>query len=174
MHESATQGRPQGNIVAMPGAKELLRQIHAGAERNPSRRAGWAIVTSGMHHVPTHTATDEYAKRAYPLAGVSDLPSVFVTGDMISKGKPDPEPYQRGADLAKVSDISRCLVVEDAPPGVRSGKATGARVLGLKTTHDGARMWESGADWVVDDLSKVQARWDGDKLLLSIDSDAKP
>ena len=93
---------------------------------------------------------------------------------MCSKGKPDAEPYRRGAELSKVRDISQCIVVEDAPPGVLSGKRAGARVLGLKTTHDAHRMWENGADWVVDDLSKVHARWAGGKLILSIDSEPKP
>lgn len=72
------------------------------------------------------------------------------------------------------ADISRCLVVEDAPPGVESGKRAGAKVLGLKTTHAGSRMWEKGADFVVQDLTKVQARWEGARLLLVIDSEDAP
>lgn len=108
------------------------------------------------------------------MAGVGDVPTVFVTSDLCSKGKPDAEPYRRGAELSKVKDISRCIVVEDAPPGVVSGKSAGARVLGLRTTHDGQRMWDSGADWLVQDLRSVHARWEGDRLLLTIDSEAKP
>lgn len=64
--------------------------------------------------------------------------------------------------------------MEDAPPGVLSGKRAGARVLGLRTTHDGNRQWDQGADWVVEDLSKVNARWEGDKLVLTIDGEPKP
>ena len=66
-------------------------------------------------------------------------------------------------------------MVEDAPPGVLSGKRAGARVLGLRTTHEGQRMWEQGADWVVPDLSYVQAEWlDGDRLVLTIDTEEAP
>lgn len=93
---------------------------------------------------------------------------------MCSKGKPDPEPYRTGGEMCHVQDIARCIVVEDAPPGVLSGKRAGARVLGLKTTHDGQRLWENGADWLVDDLSKVHARWQGDSLLLSIETEQRP
>jgi phosphoglycolate phosphatase-like HAD superfamily hydrolase len=57
---------------------------------------------------------------------------------------------------------------------VESGKKAGARVLGLKTTHAGSRMWEKGADYVVQDLSKVQARWQDSKLILDIDSEEPP
>ncbi|KAI3617186.1 hypothetical protein CBS9595_003095 [Malassezia furfur] len=155
----------EGRIVALPGAKQLIDQISAGKQANPARRAGWAIVTS---------ATSAYAQRAYELAGLGTPPTVFVTGDMVKNGKPAPEPYERAAALSQVADIHRCLVVEDAPPGVTSGKAAGAYVLGLETTHDGRRMWANGANWVVKDLSKVQARWEGDKLLLTIDSEPKP
>lgn len=69
------------------------------------------------------------------------------------------------------ADISKCIVVEDAPPGVLSGKAAGARVIGLKTTHPKKRMIESGADWVVEDLSKVHARWEGEKLFIRIEGE---
>ena len=79
----------------------------------------------------------------------------------------------KGAELSH-ADISQCLVVEDAPPGALSGKRAGAKVLGLRTTHDGQRMWDQGSDWVVSDLSQVQARWEGDKLILIIDSESKP
>lgn len=122
----------------------------------------------------THaTATSAYAQKGFRAADVAEPPRAFVTSDVCSKGKPDPEPYLKGAELSQ-ADVTRCIVVEDAPPGVLSGKRAGARVLGLRTTHDGARMWEQGADWVVPDLSYVRARWEGDKLLLTIDGEARP
>lgn len=98
---------------------------------------------------------------------------MFVSSDDVTAGKPDPQPYQTGAKLSNF-DIKDVIVVEDAPAGVLSGKRAGARVLGLKTTHPGDRMWANGADWVVDDLTKVQAHWEGDKIVLTIDSDEKP
>lgn len=179
-HKQET-GDVEGTIVAMPGAQQLLsevralgsQQINTGRDANPQHRAGWAIVTSGTCDL-TNAATSAYAQRAFAMSGVSDAPEVFVTSDAVSKGKPDPEPYRRGAELSKVLDMAKCIVVEDAPPGVLSGKRAGARVLGLKTTHDGQRMWDNGADWVVDDLSKVHARWDRDQLVLTIDSESKP
>lgn len=119
------------------------------------------------------TATKAYAQLGFAAAAVSSPPDVFITSDLCSKGKPDPEPYLLGAQKLNV-DIGKCLVVEDAPPGVKSGKAAGAKVLGLKTTHEGSRMWDQGANFVVQDLSKVHARWEGHRLLLDIDSEEKP
>ena len=53
------------------------------------------------------------------------------------------------------------LVLEDAPAGVRAGKAAGFTVVALATTHAVSRLVEAGADWVVRDLESVQLRaWD--------------
>lgn len=35
-------------------------------------------------------------------------------------------------------------------------------------------MWDKGADFVVEDLSQVQARWEGEKLILTIQSEDRP
>lgn len=158
-------GVDDGTIIAMPGARELLTQINAGRDSHPERRQAWAIVTS---------ATGAYAAKAYKAADAAAPPDTFVTSDLCSKGKPDPEPYLKGAELIDVKDMNRCIVVEDAPPGVLSGKRAGARVIGLKTTHDGQRMWDNGADWLVEDLSKVSASWDSGRLVLTIDTETRP
>lgn len=105
-----------------------------------------------------------------------------MTSDLVSRGKPAPDPYLLGAELSGV-DPHRCLVVEDAPPGVRAGKAAGCRVLGLGTTHDKRRMWDAGADFVCEDLSFMTAEWveregeDGGKvlkLMVTIQGEERP
>lgn len=96
-----------------------------------------------------------------------------MTSDQVSRGKPAPDPYLLGAKLTG-SDPTRCLVVEDAPPGVVAGKAAGSKVLALKTTHDPQKMWEAGADFLCEDLSGVRARWEGDRLIIEIEGEDKP
>lgn len=119
------------------------------------------------------SATAAYAFGGFAAAQVGPAPDVFVTSDLVQRGKPAPDPYLLGAKLTN-SDPKQCLVVEDAPPGVVAGKAAGCKVLGLKTTHDEKRLWESGADYVCKDLSCVSARWEGGKLVLTIDADERP
>lgn len=46
------------------------------------------------------------------------------------------------------------LVVEDAPSGIRAGKAAGAKILGLLTSHSADQVNKEEPDWVVADLSK--------------------
>ena len=78
----------------------------------------------------------------------------MVTGDEVRFGKPHPEPYLTGAARSGVSP-SQCIVVEDAPAGVRSAKAAGMKVLAVTTTHDRALL--AAADRVMENLADVQA-----------------
>jgi mannitol-1-/sugar-/sorbitol-6-phosphatase len=122
-------------VVALPGAVELLQGL-------PRER--WAIVTSCTR----------------PLAGVRiaaaglPKPKYLVTSTEVKHGKPDPEPYLKGAQLLGVP-ASECIVIEDAPAGIRAGKAAGARVVALRTTASDAELQQAGADWIVDDCAKL-------------------
>jgi sugar-phosphatase len=78
----------------------------------------------------------------------------MITAQDITRGKPDPEPYLKGAALLGFAPQD-CLVVEDAAAGVRSGKATGARVIALQTTETNDLLVELGADWIVKDCSSL-------------------
>ena len=53
-------------------------------------------------------ATAIYAAKALPTAGVPE-PPFLITGDMCDRGKPDPEPYLRGAKALGL-DISDCKI----------------------------------------------------------------
>ena len=45
----------------------------------------------------------------------------------------------------------RCLVVEDAPPGIAAGLASGAVVIGVATSHDASHL--TGSHVLLDDLT---------------------
>src|SRR4029453_2269643 len=93
------------------------------------------------------------ATRRLEAAGLP-IPERFVTSSDITRGKPDPEPYLKGA-LSLGLPAHECLVFEDAPAGVRSGRAAGAQVVGLRTTAPDETLREAGAGWIVDDLASV-------------------
>ncbi|MGL4310099.1 MAG: HAD-IA family hydrolase [Paracoccaceae bacterium] len=102
-------------ISAIPGALAFLEGLP------PDR---WAIVTS---------ANRRLALARIAAAGLP-LPAVLVSSDDVTRGKPDPQGYLRAAELLKV-DPSRCLVLEDAPSGLRAGVAAGADVLRIAGTR---------------------------------------
>lgn len=82
----------------------------------------------------------------------------MITAEMIAIGKPDPECYRTAFErlgLGVAGSERPALVLEDAPAGVKAGKAAGFRVLALATTHAVGEMREAGADWIVRDLRSV-------------------
>ena len=65
-----------------------------------------------------------------------EFPTLFdhiITGDMVTKAKPDPECFLTGAELLGL-DIKDCIVFEDSRNGLIAGRESGAMVIGLPTT----------------------------------------
>lgn len=116
-------------VVPLPGAQELLRAL---------RPDGWTIVTS---------CTRRLAEVRLRAAGVK-IPGKMVTSSDVENGKPHPEPYLKGA-AALGLDAADCVIVEDVPTGIRSGKAAGAKVIAVRTTATEEELREAGADWIV-------------------------
>lgn len=88
-------------------------------------------------------------------------PRYLVVAEDVEKGKPDPDCYLLGRSKLGLPTSAAVLVIEDAPAGVRAGKAAGCKVIGLATTQDVRLIKEAGADWIVRDLTSVRFRgWD--------------
>jgi sugar-phosphatase len=132
------------DLTVLPGVKTLLASL-------PLER--WVIVTS---------ATRRLLIGRLAAAGLP-VPARFVSGDMVVHGKPDPEPYRRGAELLGLAP-SECIVVEDAPSGVGAGVAAGCRVLGVLGTHPANQL--KAASWIAQSLDEVAvtAKVDGLEL----------
>jgi HAD superfamily hydrolase (TIGR01509 family) len=81
---------------------------------------------------------------------------VVVTGDQISKGKPDPEPYLLTAQKLNLP-TDQCLVLEDAINGVVSAKKAGCLVVGITNSFTEKELYEAGADKVVDTYEQLAA-----------------
>jgi sugar-phosphatase len=124
-----------GDLRVLPGAEALLSSL-------PAER--WAIVTS---------ATRRLALARLSAAGLP-VPERLIAGDMVLRGKPDPEPYRRGAELLGISP-AECIVVEDAPSGVGAGLAAESRVLGILSTHAMEDLRQ--ATWIAESLERVLA-----------------
>jgi HAD superfamily hydrolase (TIGR01509 family) len=76
----------------------------------------------------------------------------IVTGSDVRRKKPDPEIFLAAAARLGL-DVRDCLIVEDAPNGLRAAKAVGAVCLGLTTKFDAATLRAAGADWTAPDLA---------------------
>ena len=58
--------------------------------------------------------------------------------------------------------LTLAIVVEDAPTGIRSGKAAGSLVLATCTSHERSELEKERPDFLVEDLSHVHASWDAE------------
>ncbi|MFC5752465.1 HAD-IA family hydrolase [Actinomadura rugatobispora] len=134
-HLDALEAEEVEGVTAIAGALELL----AGMDGLP-----WAVVTS-MDPVQLAARTG--------AAGIP-LPEVVVTASDVNVGKPDPSGYLLAARRLGV-DPRDCVVVEDAPAGVRAGRSAGATVLAVTTSHDASELTE--ADLLVPDLTPIAA-----------------
>ncbi|MEU6552607.1 HAD family hydrolase [Streptomyces sp. NPDC046915] len=124
---------PNGGVRLLPGTENLLGSLPADA---------WAVVTS---------ATRRLAEARLDAVGIR--PKTLIAADDITRGKPDPEPYLLAARRLGV-DPARCVVFEDAPAGLRAGRAAGMTTVALTTTH---QAHELVADLVVENLSALSA-----------------
>jgi|TARA_R110002003_G_scaffold106_19_gene8884 glycerol 3-phosphatase-1 len=109
----------------------------------------WCIVTSGTR--PLVQGWLDVMQLAHPKN--------MVTAEDVKNGKPDPACYQLGQKLLALQHANPSTVVfEDAPAGVRSGKAAGFTVIALHTTHKLEQLVEAGADFVVQDMRSVTVK----------------
>ncbi|KIW14999.1 hypothetical protein PV08_07786 [Exophiala spinifera] len=126
------------DAVEIPGARKLLDSLEAV-------NAPWAVVTSGTSALLNGWI--EVLKIAHPRC--------LVVAEDVENGKPDPSCYLLGRQRLGLPENSPMIVFEDAPAGVRAGKAAGFKVIGLATTHRISQLQEAGADWIVEDLKSV-------------------
>ncbi len=136
-------------VIPLPGSLNLLHSLP------PDR---WTIVTS---------CTRALAEVRIQAAGLP-VPKKLITSNDITHGKPNPEPYLKGAAILGFP-ASECIVLEDAPAGIRSGKAAGARVIGFTTTVQASVARAAGADWIVRNCSDIRLLNSSADLLLDIE-----
>ena len=73
----------------------------------------------------TNTKT---TKAHLAINGIADCFEVIVGGDMIEKGKPNPDIFLKAAELLGEAP-ENCIVVEDSPAGIRAGSAAGMKTV---------------------------------------------
>jgi sugar-phosphatase len=120
-------------LFALPGAGELLSSGYP-----------LAIVTS---------CSSRLANVRLRAAGLP-RPEVVISASMVACGKPDPEGFLLGARRLNLP-APRCAVLEDSPIGIDAGRAAGARVVALRTTHGDLAL--ARGDAIIDNLAALFA-----------------
>src|SRR2546425_8354586 len=142
----ATELADREGLRAVPRAKELVTALP---------RDRWAIVTS---------CGRDLARLRLGSAGLP-VPDTLIVAEAVKPGKPAPDGYLLGASRLGV-DPSECVVFEDAPAGIAAGKAAGARVIGLTTTHATGGL--PGVDATIADFRGIDIRPEHDAFVVTI------
>ena len=129
-----------GGTVVIDGVAEVLRYVQSTGSQI------WVVTGSGMRSL---------------LDNLNNaLPPVFqrdrmITAFDVTHGKPDPEPYLKAWERSGLQK-EQCFVIENAPLGIRSGKAAGLTVYavntGILTRED---LLQAGADQVFDSMTEL-------------------
>src|SRR5437868_10693165 len=120
-------------LSVVPGSREFLAAL-------PASR--WGVVTSCGRAL---------AELRLTSVGLP-VPTILVTSEDVSQGKPAPDGYRLGARRLGL-DPAACVALEDAPSGIAAARGAGARVIAL-TTMLGARDLV-GADATISDFTAI-------------------
>ena len=102
----------EGRVIVRPGARELLAEVAA----------------AGLPHALVTGSQRPFTEAVLASTGLSF--TVTVTGDDVTRTKPDPEPYLLAAKLLDASP-EQCVALEDSPNGVTSATAAGCHVIAV-------------------------------------------
>jgi beta-phosphoglucomutase len=122
----------------LPGAVELVQALRA---------AGWRQAIGS-------SAPQANITLLLDVLGLTGLLDAIVSGDDITRGKPDPQGFLLAFERLGIPP-ARGFVIEDAVAGVQAGKAAGAQVIAVTTTRARADLIAAGADRVVDALTEL-------------------
>ncbi len=129
----------RGKLRPLPGVVDFVRGC---------RRRGLRIAVA---------SSADLIKVTGNLGEIGIAPETFdavLTGNDVRHKKPDPEIFLAAAARLGLP-ATECLVIEDAPNGIRAGKTAGAACLGLMTKFDAPTLRAAGADWTAPDLAHV-------------------
>ncbi len=115
---------------------DLLKHLH-------TRQVPMGIVTGGTRQRVTKIV-EQYFDHYF---------SAIVTVDDVRKGKPHPDPFLKGAELLGLP-ARNCVVVENAPLGIKGARAAGMTVIGITTTLPAEQLKE--AHYVANDFQEVE------------------
>jgi len=126
--------RPYAYYAARYDA-EILRQYAERSEPAPcARELVEALAERGLPLAVASSSRMAWVEACLQHLGLRERFAAVITGDMVARGKPDPEIYLRAAAALNVSP-ERCLVFEDAPKGVEAAVRAGMAVVAVETPY---------------------------------------
>ena len=132
----------------IPGVSDVLHFLHEqGVEC-------WVVTGSGQHNL-IDALNDTFD---HVFKGI-------ISSFDVQKGKPDPEPYLKAWERSGFKK-EECMVVENAPLGVRAAKAAGLFTVAVNTGPlPDELLWDEKADVVLPNMETLLKRLKNETLL---------
>ncbi len=138
--ERTFRGMLERGVELAPGARELLV----------------ALAEDGFTLSIGSSAPRENLDAIVDAAGIRVFFASIVDGSMVTRGKPAPDVFMLAAHTAGVRPET-CVVIEDAPVGIRAALAAGMKAVGVATTHPEEELRSAGASLTVASLAGLDA-----------------
>lgn len=126
----------ENDIVALAGLEDFLKKMDT---QKIARAIGTSAPRSNVNFVMAKTHLEKYF-------------ATILDDSFVEHGKPNPEIYIKCA-AALGFDPKNCVVFEDSISGVQAGKAAGAKVVGVATTHTHEEL--ASTDFIIDDFTNL-------------------
>ncbi len=123
-------------VIFYPGVTSLIRYLN-------KKKIYTSIVSAGSRTRIINSISNEFLKNF----------DTIVTGDDCKKGKPFPDPYLLSLKNSKLKK-SECLIIENAPLGIKAGNAAGIKTLGITNTLD--KKYLIKAKYIVDSAKDIK------------------
>lgn len=127
--------KEHNTFVLYSGAKDVLTFL-------ASRGIPLGLVTAGRRDRVEHSMPQEILKSF----------SALITNENGGRGKPFPDPYERGAEILNIPP-AECVVIENAPLGIKAAKAAGSYCIAISSTLSKDDLYE--ADVVVEAIGDI-------------------
>lgn len=92
-----------------------------------------------------------------------DYFQIIITSEDVTNSKPDPEPYLVAARRLQITPAD-CIVIENAPKGIRAAKRAGMFCIALRTTIQNDELLKE-ADLIVNAVSEINIQALGQAIL---------
>lgn len=113
------------------------------------------VARSGARMALTTSSPRVDQEAVFEMFDLASLFEVVVTGDDVTRPKPDPQPYRVTAERMGLRPEA-CVVVEDSVHGVESARRAGCRVIAVTTSFGERALRAAGAHRVVDGFEELE------------------
>lgn len=127
----------KGKLKPLSGAKEFINHcLNLGRKIAVASSADWRKVKGNLAEMRIPAKTFD----------------AVIAGDDVEHKKPAPDIFLLAAEKL-LSDPKDCLVIEDAPSGIKAAKAAGCKCLAITSSFTPEKL--PGADFYAPDLAHV-------------------